>query len=123
MNLGENLFVVLFNYLLCIKIFHFQCKKKSYHTTSDTYYTIMNETIDKLMEVYQGIHGKIVLTQEAKFSVQNIIEVKEMENVNKNIIDFLYKIKQKLSIHSDLNNILDDIIGHCHRFNYLLLFE
>ena len=113
---------IFFKHQIQIKMFHFQTKKYGAHKASDKYLEKFLDNFDRLMEVCQGINDKLSLTE---LEIEKMVLYNE-QNINEkvnNFVTILYEIKEKYSKHSDLNNILDDMIADAHQFNYLLTFQ
>ncbi len=125
MKKNSNLITTLLTILIQIKIFHWQTKLYSQHTSFDKYYNKMNILVDKFIESYQGKYNRINLKNN------NIISIKDISDTNindliKNINIFLTKdINNYIDISSDydLLSLRDEMISETNILKYLLTLE
>jgi len=122
MNSLNKLTMTLLNHQVVMKLFHFQTEQYGAHKASDSYGEKFASTMDKFLEIAQGIYGKITLK---KFSLtgsshtdENI--VKHLEGI---IILLRSKIDDILGEYTQLINIRDELVGDVEQLKYLLTFK
>lgn len=116
----ELLLIVCFKHQIQLKMFHFQTKKYGAHKASDKYLDDFNTLFDKLMEVTQGIFGKVTTT-----NININCEMLTDDNINEYLNKFVKTIREldnPLSKYSELLNIRDEIIANANQLKYLLTF-
>ena len=102
-----------------IKLYHWQTKVYARHIATDTQLAKLEEKIDSFVEVYIGKYGRPKLTgKNATFSLQNLTEAGAVRMINAaaKVIKGMYKPVQ---MHSDLINILDDMLKELGQLLYL----
>jgi len=127
----------LFQHLIAIKMFHFQTTKYNYHKASDEYLGKYWENMDRLMEVTLGNIGKENISNDKKGETENVTNTQKLDIfsletslpndesiiiVVKNYIQNLRKLLP-LHSHSELANIVDDMVADAIQFIYLLLLK
>ena len=126
--MANNLFTEYFLGLLGqIKLFHWTTKKYSTHKALDELHKNLSEDIDKFIEVYIGKYNlngdeikDFTINMKAKTMIDNDIkECLKFHNEN------LRKIRNtNFSKNStDLQNIIDNMIGNINQSLYLLNLE
>jgi len=112
----------LLNHQIVIKLFHFQTQLFGAHKASDAYIEKYANTLDKFLEVAQGIYGKITLKKYSlagsSHSDDNI-----MKHINGMIMYWREKIDDILGNYTDLINIRDELVGDAEQLKYLLSFK
>ena len=112
----------LLNHQIVIKLFHFQTQLFGAHKASDAYIEKYANTLDKFLEVAQGIYGKITLKKYSlagsSHSDDNIIK-----HINGMIMYWREKIDDILGNYTDLINIRDELVGDAEQLKYLLSFK
>ena len=107
---------------MVLKLFHFQTKLYGAHKASDGYLDKYAETMDKFLEVAQGIYGKITLK---KYSLTGSSHTDE--NIIKHLDGMITLLRNKiddvLGDYTDLINIRDEIVGNTEQLKYLLSFK
>jgi hypothetical protein len=102
-----------------IKLYHWQTKVYARHIATDTQLAKLEEKIDSFVEVYIGKYGRPKLTgKNASFSLQNLTEAGAVRMIKAaaNVIKNIYK---QVQMHSDLINILDDMLKELGQLLYL----
>ena len=112
----------LFNHQVVMKLFHFQTELYGAHKASDMYLEKFAGTMDKFLEIAQGIYGRITIKKYtlsgSSHRDNNII------NHIEGIIKFLRTgIDELLADYTDLINVRDEIVGDAEQLKYLLTFK
>jgi hypothetical protein len=82
-----------------MKLYHWQTKSFARHTASDKLVEKAMDITDRIIESYQGSHGKIILNDSNK--------TLELDNItDDNIVAYLNKMKAFLN--TDFEQILDE---------------
>ena len=112
----------MISHQVVMKLFHFQTQLYGAHKASDGYLNKYAETMDKFLEVAQGIYGKITLKKYAltgsSHNDENI--VKHLDGM---ITYWKLKIDDVLNGYTDLINIRDELIADADQLKYLLSFK
>ena len=102
-----------------IKLYHWQTRVYARHIATDTSLAKLDEKIDSFVEVYIGKYGRPKIAgKNATISLQNLTEsgAVRMINAASKVVKGMYKPVQ---MHSDLINILDDILKELGQLLYL----
>jgi len=122
MEVLNKLAMNLLNHQIVLKLFHFQTKLYGAHKASDTYLEKFSNTMDKFLEIAQGIYGKITIK---KYMLKGSSHTDE--NITKHLdgmINLLrYNINDVLENYTDLINIRDELVGDLEQLKYLLSFQ
>ena len=112
----------LLNHQIVMKLFHFQTLEYGAHKASDSYIEKYANTLDKFLEVAQGIYGKITLK---KYSLAGSSHTDEniVKHINGMISYWKTKIDDVLDNNTDLINIRDELLGDAEQLKYLLTFK
>jgi len=112
----------LLNHQIVLKLFHFQTELYGAHKASDGYLEKFAQTMDKFLEIAQGIYGKITLKKYtltgSSHSDENIIK-----HIDGMITLLREKIDDVLGEYTDLINIRDELVGDAEQLKYLLSFK
>ena len=112
----------LLNHQIVIKLFHFQTKLFGAHKASDAYLEKFAQTMDKFLEIAQGIYGKITIKKYtltgSSHSDDNIVK-----NLDGIITSLRENIDDILQEYTDLINIRDELVGDAEQLKYLLTFK
>lgn len=112
----------LLNHQIVLKLFHFQTELYGAHKASDSYLEKYAQTMDKFLEIAQGIYGKISLKKYtltgSSHSDNNII--KHLDGM---ITLLREKIDDVLDDYTDLINVRDELVGDAEQLKYLLSFK
>lgn len=112
----------LLNHQIVMKLFHFQTEFYGAHKTSDAYLEKFSSTIDKFLEIAQGIYGRLTIK---KFKLEG------SSHTDDNIIQHIDTIIKLLSEGIDdildnntaLINVRDELVGDAEQLKYLLTFK
>ena len=112
----------LLNHQIVVKLYHFQTQQYGAHKASDAYIEKYANTLDKFLEVAQGIYGKITLK---KYSLAGSSHTDEniIKHINGMIMYWREKIDDILGNYTDLINIRDELVGDAEQLKYLLSFK
>ena len=102
-----------------IKLYHWQTKVYARHIATDSSLAKLEEKIDSFVEVYIGKYGRPKITgTNASLSLQNLTEAGAVRMIKAaaKVVQGMYKPVQ---MHSDLINILDDILKELGQLLYL----
>ena len=111
--------------LLMIKLFHWKTHSFATHKATDELYGLLNEHMDKFIEVLLGkTETRIDLT--SKKTIQ-LIDLNSQEQLKQKVMEFKSYLVSLTNINpmssTDLLNIRDEILGDMNKFLYLLTFE
>jgi DNA-binding ferritin-like protein len=101
-----------FQFMLYIKLFHWNTKRFSVHKSSDELYAKINEHMDTFTE---QMLGDAKHDRQIRLSSIHIPQTKSVQTVLQNFEQFMRSLK----IDSNLANIRDEIIGDIQQFKYL----
>lgn len=102
-----------------VRIYHWQTTSYARHKAFEFLYESLNELIDKFIETYQGIYGRIKLVKgKSSIRLENS-DGKEIETIT-NCRDMFDKLVTKQIKKTDLLNIRDEILGTINKTLYLL---
>ena len=112
----------LLNHQIVMKLYHFQTEEYGAHKASDAYIEKYANTLDKFLEVAQGIYGKITLK---KYSLSGSSHTDEniFKHINGMITYWRTKINDVLDEYTDLINIRDELVADAEQLKYLLSFK
>lgn len=106
-----------------IQTLHWQTRSYAEHKALGGFYNDLVESLDDIVEVFQGRHGRINLSG----GMLNIINYSDMDEFYNGIGNYigifagtLREIRNNFPEDSDLQNIFDDLIGKAERTVYLL---
>lgn len=105
-----------------IKLYHWSVMKYSQHVALDKLHSSLSENIDKFMEIYIGKNN----LQPLSIFTINMNATSETNNINiylNNNKEYLKKIRTNLKTSTDLQNIIDEMIGNINQCLYLLRLE
>lgn len=117
----KNIVTMLFSHQVKIKMLHFQTSFYGVHKASDEYLSKFSDEFDKFCEVVQSIQPKFDF-QNLKLDIDipnDMNIVNELENYIKN----LKNVQKYFSKYSEVNNIVDEMLGNARNFKYLLSFK
>lgn len=124
MSRHANLFLILLQFQDNIKLYHFQTKRFGAHTVSDKLHAALILLLDKFLESYQGVYGRIPPIDNS-ITIRTLND-KEIISYSKRFIVQLRKSTRELCKkpqNSSLCNILDEIVAEVEKFVYLLTFK
>ena len=122
----ESVFIILMQFHVNLKLFHFQTKSYAAHKASDELYNTMADLIDTFLEVWQGKLGRRLSPVHGNIKVESINSTTSMIQETKLFIIYLksaMRKKCKLTRNTDLCNILDELTAALAKFVYLLSFN
>lgn len=112
----------LLNHQIVLKLFHFQTELYGAHKASDAYLEKYSQTMDKFLEIAQGIYGKITLK---KYTLTGSSHTDE--NIIKHLDGMITLLREKiddvLEEYTDLINVRDELVGDAEQLKYLLTFK
>lgn len=112
----------LLNHQIIMKLFHFQTELYGAHKASDTYLEKFATTMDKFLEIAQGIYGRLTIK---KFKLEGSSHTDEniMKHIEGIIMLLRTAIDDVLDNYTDLINIRDELVGDAEQLKYLLSFK
>ena len=112
----------LLNHQIVMKLYHFQTKIYGAHKASDAYISKYADTLDRFLEVAQGIYGKVTLK---KYSLAGSSHTDDniIKHINGMISYWRTKINDVLDNYTDLINIRDELVADAEQLKYLLSFK
>jgi hypothetical protein len=112
----------LLNHQIVMKLFHFQTKLYGAHKASDAYLEKFAVTMDKFLEIAQGIYGRLTIK---KFKLEGSSHTDEniMKHIENIIIMLRTGINDILDNYTDLINVRDELVGDIEQLKYLLTFQ
>ena len=103
-----------------VKLYHWQTRVYARHVATDTTLAKLEERIDSFVEVYIGKFGRPRLTgKNATITVQNLTEAGAVRTV-KAAMKYVQGMHKPLQMHTDLINILDDLLRELGQLMYLM---
>ena len=114
----DKLLPEFFKHEILVKMFHLQTKSYGFHKASDAYLATFRDLMDKFLEVYQGLDGR-VNTKRIEISTGMATD----RNIRKKLFKFIQVLNSQDIKHQALQVILDDMIVELARFVYLLDFQ
>ena len=118
----NKLTMTLLNHQVVMKLFHFQTNLYGAHKASDSYGEKFAATMDKFLEIAQGIYGKITLK---KFRLTGSSHTDEniVTHLDGIVILLRSKINDILGEYTELINVRDELVGDAEQLKYLLTFK
>ena len=112
----------LLNHQIVIKLFHFQTELYGAHKASDAYLEKFASTMDKFLEIAQGIYGRLTIK---KFKLEGSSHTDEniMKHIEGIIMLLRTGINDVLDNYTDLINVRDELVGDAEQLKYLLSFK
>lgn len=112
----------LLNHNIVMKLFHFQTELYGAHKASDAYLEKFGVTMDKFLEIAQGIYGKLTIK---KFKLEGSSHTDEniMKHIESLITLLRTEINDVLDNYTDLINMRDELVGDAEQLKYLLTFK
>ena len=118
----NNVAMNLLNHQIVMKLFHFQTELYGAHKASDAYLEKFAGTMDKFLEIAQGIYEKITIK---KYSLNGSAHTDS--NIVKHLDGIITLLREKiddvLDNYTDLINVRDEIVGDVEQLKYLLTFK
>jgi hypothetical protein len=112
----------LLNHQIVMKLFHFQTELYGAHKASDSYLEKFAGTMDKFLEIAQGIYGRLTIK---KFKLEGSSHTDEniMKHIEGIIMLLRTGIDDVLDNYTDLINVRDELVGDAEQLKYLLSFK
>jgi len=112
----------LLNHQIVMKLFHFQTELYGAHKASDAYLEKFASTMDKFLEIAQGIYGRLTIK---KFKLEGSSHTDEniMKHIEGIIMLLRTRIDDVLDNYTDLVNVRDELVGDAEQLKYLLSFK
>lgn len=112
----------LLNHQIVMKLFHFQTELYGAHKASDSYLEKFAATMDKFLEIAQGIYGRLTIK---KFKLEGSSH--SDDNIMKHIEGIISLLRtgidDVLDNYTDLINVRDELVGDAEQLKYLLSFK
>jgi hypothetical protein len=112
----------LLNHQIVMKLFHFQTELYGAHKASDAYLEKFATTMDKFLEIAQGIYGRLTIK---KFKLEGSSH--SDDNIMKHIEGIINLLRtgidDVLDNYTDLINVRDELVGDAEQLKYLLSFK
>jgi len=103
-----------------IKLYHWQTRVYARHKATDSSLKQLEKHIDSFVEVYIGKFGRPrVSGKNASITLHNLTEAGAIKTVNA-ATRYVVNMHKPLQMHSDLINILDDILSELGQLLYLM---
>ena len=102
-----------------IKLYHWQTTLYSRHKSTDKYFEKLSSNIDRFIETYQGIYGRIYLKKN------NLIKLEDLDDDSiQKCCDYMIKwfvkiIGPKIKNNPDLLTIRDEMLADLNQLKYL----
>ena len=125
-NYKEQIVKTFLQFLITIKLYHWNTSSYSTHKATDDLYSKLNEGIDSFVEVLLGKNSgsRINISKSQSISLRNYssnTEIKKQVNEFKRYLVGLNSNPNLKNIeNSDLFNIRDEILQNIDQFLYLL---
>ena len=103
-----------------LHLLHWQTTSYAEHKAFGKTYEALDGLIDVLIEAYMGVYGRL------KANITFSIELAGIPNIESSIEDFLtllHDLRNHVESHSDLQNMVDEIISHINTLKYLLTLK
>jgi len=102
-----------------IKLYHWQTRVYARHIATDETLKKLEESIDSFVEVYIGQFGRPKLSgRNASITLQNLSEA-GASRVIKAAMKYIIAMHRPLQQHTDLINILDEMLSELGQLLYL----
>lgn len=107
------------------RILHWQTESYAEHKTFGKVYDSLDGLIDKLVETYQGKHGRVKFKTPIDMGLVNIDEISVMDVLDEfcEYLTVTFTAIVDPSKDSDLLNIRDEILSVINTAKYLLTFK
>jgi DNA-binding ferritin-like protein len=125
-KLKDELVNYLLELLVIVKVYHWKTKSYAVHKATDELYEILNENIDKFVEVMLGKGGTRLNMKNRKITMT---DPSTKSDIKKIMYQYRILLENKMNQYiteennTDLYNIRDEILGNINQFLYLITFE
>lgn len=116
------LFLSLNGLLLSAKVLHYQTGSWAKHKQADRLFNRLLPLVDRYLEVYQGLYGKLKLDREITVLRCPVLNVND-GNWAKFSQVVTRTLQQLPSGHPGLANVRDEMLSVAQQLGYLLTFE
>jgi hypothetical protein len=118
-SIQRDVLLGFYKWQLLIKSFHFVTKYNVRHEAAGKYLDNFMEDYDKFMEVCMGHHGQMSMDNEYTIKIGIVNDDTIFYHIDK-FGEFLNNLREPYEKHSDLLNILDEMVANLNRLVYLL---
>jgi len=120
--------IKFFEMILMVKLFHWKTHSYATHKATDKLYDVLNDNMDKFMEVLLGKTGiRIDLMNHKSITLNDLNSQEKLKQKVEEFKRYLVSLTNNKAISSmndtDLLNIRDEILGDMNQFLYLLSFK
>lgn len=128
-NYKAQIVKIFLQFLITIKLYHWNTFSYSTHKATDELYSKLNEGIDSFVEVLLGKNSgsRINISNNQTISLCNYSSNIEIQKQTNNFKQFLIGLNSNPNMknieNSDLFNIRDEILQNIDQFLYLLSFK
>lgn len=112
-----QLFLLLQQYQINLKLFHLQTESYSAHKASDVTYDNLIELSDTLLEIILGLPNEYIKPFTNTPIHLRSLNIKEMREYTLKLIDFLDKYTWP---SKSASNVAEELVGTLDKFVYLL---
>jgi hypothetical protein len=99
-----------------LRAFHWATESFSQHNGAGLTYEAVDETLDALVESYQGYVGRINLA--GQYTILNFADINTDEWLS-SIMEKIEEFRKEIT-YSDVQNLLDELLASVSKFKYLL---
>lgn len=118
---------VFLQFLIQIKLYHWQTFSYPRHKGSDSLFSGIQGLVDQFIEVYQGKYGRVIVDEKVEIPLQNLDDDKIVSylSIMKNFLvnDLENYLANKKMKNTDLLNIRDEMLGLINQTLYLFTLE
>lgn len=112
-----------------VKVFHWQTDSYASHMALGTYYDTLSPLVDQFVEEYQGQFGRVpIKANPGQSDLIGLADIEEgkvelfVNNVHKWFVQLRAKV-EAVPNTTNLQNILDEMIGETSKLKYLLTLK
>lgn len=115
----DDHFVSLLTFQMQLKVMHWGTESYAEHNAYGTTYGAIDDSLDALVESYQGYHGRIDFGCSCEIPSFSDVEKDSWLN---SILECLNSLRLELK-ESDLQNMVDELIASVSKLKYLLTLK
>jgi hypothetical protein len=119
-NKSMNVVTPLIQFQQNLRLSHWQTDSYAQHQAFGRTYDALDDSIDGLIEAYMGVYGR--LKSNITFSIE-LGGLSNIESSIKDFLNFLSELRNHVEARTDLQNMVDEIIGHINTLKYLLTLK
>jgi len=115
-----NVVTPLIQFQQNLRLSHWQTDSYAEHQAFGKVYGELDGLIDGLIEAYMGVYGRL------KSNITFSIELNGYPGIDESIksfSEFLSELRNHVEAYSDLQNMVDEIIGNINTLKYLLTLK